>query len=388
MGKPAARMGDTANTCNDPSDMPVGKVIAKPGTVMINKMPAAKQGDQIVGVDTHIIMIPAPPGPPVPTPLPHPFNGIINTACSTSVKIMGMPAATVDSIANNTPPHIPQGGPFQKPPMNQGKIIMGSTNVMIANGGGGGGSGGGGAEAKVEVTSQAAEVKEGHYLDVKFTDKGGKPIMGVAYQTKDPDSKTSDGPLTGEIKRQGVKEGSHEIALKGITKAAWSAKESREGEEVKLQVETVGIADGVKAKFEIWERDIKKADRLISTIKDIDLKGGKAEADWKYEITDEEFERWKADRGRGYSLPQYYYIIEVDGLRQKSGNLGYKSWIEIELTDEEGKSVGNAEYKLYLSTGEIRSGKLDGNGYKKEKNIPPRGCRLEFPGSGKTQIIE
>lgn len=93
--------------------------------------PAAKQGDKVVGVDIHIIMIPAPPGPPVPTPLPHPFNGTLLQGLSTDVKIQGMPAATVNSIAINQPPHIPQGGPFQKPPMNQGKIMMGSMTVFI-----------------------------------------------------------------------------------------------------------------------------------------------------------------------------------------------------------------------------------------------------------------
>jgi uncharacterized Zn-binding protein involved in type VI secretion len=92
--------------------------------------PAAKQGDKIIATDTHIIMIPSPGGP-VPTPLPHPFNGIINGGLSTDVKIMGMPAATVNSTATNVPPHIPQGGPFQKPPTNQGRIIMGSATVMI-----------------------------------------------------------------------------------------------------------------------------------------------------------------------------------------------------------------------------------------------------------------
>ena len=95
--------------------------------------PAAKQGDLVMATDTHIIMIPAPPGPPVPTPLPHPFVGILTMGLSTNVMIQNMPAATVDSIAMNTPPHIPQGGPFQKPPINQGKITVGSTKVMINN---------------------------------------------------------------------------------------------------------------------------------------------------------------------------------------------------------------------------------------------------------------
>ena len=93
--------------------------------------PAAKQGDQVMGSDIHIIMIPAPPGPPVPTPLPHPFIGKLMQGLSTDVMIQGMPAATVNSIAMNIPPHIPQGGPFQKPPLNQGKIMMGSTTVFI-----------------------------------------------------------------------------------------------------------------------------------------------------------------------------------------------------------------------------------------------------------------
>lgn len=94
--------------------------------------PAAKQGDFIQAVDTHIYMIPSPGGP-VPTPLPSPFMGIIDNGLSTNVKINGMPAATVNSTASNTPPHMPQGGPFQKPPTNKGQIIMGSMTVMINN---------------------------------------------------------------------------------------------------------------------------------------------------------------------------------------------------------------------------------------------------------------
>ena len=93
-------------------------------------MPAAKQGDQIAALDIHIIMIPTPGGP-VPTPLPHPFMGIIDSNCSTDVKIMNMPAAVMGSMATNTPPHIPMGGPFQIPPTNKGKILMGSATVMI-----------------------------------------------------------------------------------------------------------------------------------------------------------------------------------------------------------------------------------------------------------------
>lgn len=94
--------------------------------------PAAKQGDQVVATDTHIVMVPSPGGP-VPTPLPHPFTGIISGGLSSDVKIMGMAAATVDSTADNTPPHIatPPGTSFQKPPSNKATIKMGSSTVKI-----------------------------------------------------------------------------------------------------------------------------------------------------------------------------------------------------------------------------------------------------------------
>src|SRR5262245_7836826 len=92
--------------------------------------PAAKQGDQIVATDTHIIMIPSPGGP-VPTPLPHPFTGQIDGSLSSNVNVEGKPAAVQGSTANNTPSHVPQGGPFQKPPSNRSTIQLGSATVSI-----------------------------------------------------------------------------------------------------------------------------------------------------------------------------------------------------------------------------------------------------------------
>lgn len=94
--------------------------------------PLAKKNDQVTAVDTHIVMVPAVPTP-VPTPLPHPFTGIINGNLSSDVNVMGLPAATVDSTADNTPPHIPTppGVSFQKPPSNKATIKTGSSSVKI-----------------------------------------------------------------------------------------------------------------------------------------------------------------------------------------------------------------------------------------------------------------
>lgn len=89
--------------------------------------PAAKQGDRILATDTHIVVPPV--GPPVPVPLP--FAGMIDGGLSPDVRIMGMPAATAGSTADNLPPHIPPAGAFQKPPSNRATIQMGSATVRI-----------------------------------------------------------------------------------------------------------------------------------------------------------------------------------------------------------------------------------------------------------------
>jgi uncharacterized Zn-binding protein involved in type VI secretion len=92
--------------------------------------PAAKQGDQVIATDIHIVMIPSPGGP-IPTPLPNPFTGQLDGALATDVNIEGKAAAVQGSTATNVPSHIPVGGPFQMPPSNKATIQLGSATVMI-----------------------------------------------------------------------------------------------------------------------------------------------------------------------------------------------------------------------------------------------------------------
>lgn len=93
--------------------------------------PAARMGDSIVGAgDIHIVLIPSPTGP-VPTPQPCPFNGKIAINVSVNVRINGVPAAVLGSMAQNMPPHVPVGGPFQVPPTNLGRVILASASVRI-----------------------------------------------------------------------------------------------------------------------------------------------------------------------------------------------------------------------------------------------------------------
>jgi uncharacterized Zn-binding protein involved in type VI secretion len=80
--------------------------------------------------DFHIVLMPSPTGP-VPTVMPFPFDGMLTEALSLNVRVNGMPAAIVGSMGFNEPPHVPEGGPFEVPPTNLGRVMLGSTTVRI-----------------------------------------------------------------------------------------------------------------------------------------------------------------------------------------------------------------------------------------------------------------
>ncbi len=95
-------------------------------------MPAAKHFDPVVGIDIHIIQ---PPGPVPPVPVPHPFIGIIMDPMDyipivgATVKINGLPRGLAGTQGIATPPHIPIGGVFVKPPANECEIFMGVATI-------------------------------------------------------------------------------------------------------------------------------------------------------------------------------------------------------------------------------------------------------------------
>src|SRR5688572_1433085 len=86
----------------------------------------------IVGLDTHIVMV-SSPGGPVPTSMPMPFSGPLANDLSGSVFVDNQAVAVVGSGADNTPAHMPIGGPFQKPPSNKATVIEGSATVFADN---------------------------------------------------------------------------------------------------------------------------------------------------------------------------------------------------------------------------------------------------------------
>lgn len=56
-----------------------------------------------------------------------------------------------------------------------------------------------------------------------------------------------------------------------------------------------------------------------------------------------------------------------------------KSWIEIELVDEEEEPVPGEKYKITLPDGKVAQGTLDEKGFARVDGIEPGTCQITFP---------
>jgi hypothetical protein len=266
-------------------------------------------------------------------------------------------------------------------------IVAGCPTVLIGEGPGTGGGGGGGAVAAARASAHSALIGEStkgegpHWIEYQFLDSAGNPITEVPYEYTCVDGHKEKGKLTknGVVKRGGIPNaGNCTVRLFSVYNAKWSQQSARVGDVVKLTADVVGYDDGTMAVLRIWEQDTKGPDDFITEI-ETTVNNGKVDAQWKYEYREEEEEEiTEEERKRGYSSPEYYFVVHVGEDKARSGLLEYKDWIEIELRDEENNPIPYENYILYLGNGTIRKGKLDGNGFKKEEKVPPGKCRLKF----------
>ena len=104
----------------------------------------------------------------------------------------------------------------------------------------------------------------------------------------------------------------------------------------------------------------------------------KIEHEWELKVDEKLFNVQEYKERKNYSNPYYYFVVETAGMRQRSGLLKYKDWIELELKDDDGKPIGGAEYQVHLPNGEIRRGNLDQNGTARVENIPPSQVKVIF----------
>lgn len=358
MGKPAARQSDmTAHG---------GVITVGCPTVLIGGLPAARLGD----MHTCPMVTPAVP------PVPH-VGGPISMSSAPTVLIGGTPAACVgDMLVCVGPPDtiIPPGCPT---------VLIGPGG---GGGGGGAGAGGGGGSSNTaesgEGASGSADPGEGtgerHFLDVKFVDNGDFPIEGLSFVLKSPGGNTETGFLRGEIRRDGVEEGSHDIELRGIIDARWSKKAAKVGDNVTMNVKTAGIESGTSATLEVFIRDANFSNRRLESI-EASINNNEINQDWTLEVGEEllNISREKELHG-GYSYPWFYFVVTIADMKLRSGLLGYADKIEINLKDQNGQALADRPYRLRLSTGEVREGTTDSSGHAEEDDIPPGGARLSY----------
>ena len=314
---------------------------------------AAKQGDKIQATDTHILMVPSPGGP-VPTPTPMPFVGTLMSGLSTDVLIEGKPAATVDSVAINQPVHIPAAGPFQKPPTNQGKILVGSTGVFI-NGKPAARQG-----DPAMTCNDPADMPIGQVMAV------GTVFIGEtgAGAPRTSPSQTKQAFLNAKWGQQGT-----------ITEAKWEKKKAKIGDEVKLIVQSKDFEDGTPVSFLIWES--KGSQETVMAEMDGKIQGNKAEAKWKHSFQDSEEDLEKEVQED--DPPEYHFVVNIEGEEKASGILSLTYPIDIYLEDEGRKPLDNVKYVVTLSDGAKKKGKFK-DGHAKIDDAPYGKFSLEVEG--------
>ena len=101
-------------------------------------------------------------------------------------------------------------------------------------------------------------------------------------------------------------------------------------DEVLICADTSGIADGTSVKIKIVEKDDDDNDDDVATISGT-VKGGKIECKWKviYTADDDDSNSQQEMKEKGYTLPEYAFIVECDGIvSEESGQLDVMGWIE------------------------------------------------------------
>jgi len=355
MAFPAARL----------TDMTVhGGVITMPGcpTVIIGGLPAARM------TDMHTC-------PMITGVVPHVGGPIIKG--SATVFIGGLMAARMLDPATCVGP----------PDM----VIKGCPTVLIGDAAGGGGGGGGSAGAGAAASAGMAASGEGgsgeegpHWIRYHFVDSAGNSLSNIYCNFTAPDSEESVRVLgsSGIIRWSGQEAGQANVIPISLSNAQWSGDTAEVEEAVTMTADVVGYDPGTEATFSVYKRDLRGADELVTTIQ-AQTEASTVQAEWQYEYPEEtegtEDDQTGMGRPTGYSNPDYYFIVRVEGRQARSGFLVINDTLEIELKDPDEEPVPDEEYILYLPSGEIRTGTLDGNGTAQEENIPPGYCEIRFP---------
>ena len=150
------------------------------------------------------------------------------------------------------------------------------------------------------------------------------------------------------------------------------------GDEVYLCADVKDIDDGKNAKIKIVEKDDDGNNDDIDSVSG-KVQDSKIKVKWKVKYTEdnEDTESQKEMEEKGYTLPEYAFSVECDGVEsEESGQLDVYADFIAKLTFK-GRPMKNYPYVLKLADGSYKTGETNDDGYIIENEIP----------IGKVQII-
>ena len=227
---------------------------------------------------------------------------------------------------------------------------------------------------------------------VSFTDKGwpiivvspGMSAMSINIDPSIPSFRKAEFAQA-SVQRQsglpigaGSKQGSSLKPFKDVIVAYWESDYARRKEKLILKGRTIGFGDGTPATLLVYKYDLAGSHKFIKQLTG-SVKKNEVEVPWQFDYPDDVAEL--PDKVAGdefYAAPEYFFELKVGGKSARSGLVEFRDYIEVELVDEEGKVIPNAEYIAHFADGSKLGGMLDDEGTAKLIDVPPGNVYFSF----------
>ena len=221
----------------------------------------AVEGDKVMGMDTHIMVVPA--GNTTTTvPLPHPFIGKLKDKLAKDVTIKDKKCAVKDSVAKHDDSmhmQLPGTIKFQNNPKKEGKVTGGTSSKVKIEG----------KEAAV-IGSQVTTCNDmGMQNNSTIIAMGASIPMPAIINPKN----------TEEYERERREAENKNPKFSSVK---WSKTSTKEGEEVELTANVQDIADGNMVTLQVFREGKGPKDSVAMAKFPLTVKGGSVSAKWKY----------------------------------------------------------------------------------------------------------
>ena len=121
------------------------------------------------------------------------------------------------------------------------------------------------------------------------------------------------------------------------------------GDEVYLCADVTDIADRATATIKVVEKDNDGNDDFVTEL-GVAVQEGKIRCKWKvvYMADDDDTDSQKEMEEKGYTLPEYAFTVECDGVESKeSGQLDVRDWISFSFSEEDKVFLKNNLFYFY-----------------------------------------